>query len=357
MSALRFSGPVLPDGETRDLYVVDGHVTYEPQPGAERVDGWVVPGLVDAHCHLGLEEHGPVGQAETEEQAVLDRDQGALLIRDAGSAADTRWIHEREELPRLIRCGRHIGRTKRYIRNYAHEVEPDELATYAAQEARNGDGWVKLVGDWISRDEGDLTPSFPAEAFAAAIEAAHDNGAQVTAHCFGHGVLPGLIEAGIDCIEHGTGLTEDLIDAMVARGTRLVPTVMQLDKFPEHAAAGQEKFPDYAETMTDLYARMPATIMAAYEAGVPIYAGSDGGGISRHGNIAGEVEALVRIGLPSYDALGAASWRARERLGVDGLGEGASADFVVYDRDPRTDLSVLRTPAAIVLRGDRVGLS
>ncbi|MDT0183871.1 amidohydrolase family protein [Microbacterium sp. ARD31] len=355
-SPQRFRGPVLPDGEARDLYVVDGRITFEPQAGADTVaEGWIVPGLVDAHCHLGLDDFGATDDAATEQQAIDDRDGGALLIRDAGSAADTRWIHDRDDLPRLIRCGRHIAATKRYIRNYAHEVEPADLATYAAQEARNGDGWIKLVGDWISREEGDLAPSFPAEAFAAAIDAAHAHGAKVTAHCFGHGVLPGLIEAGIDCIEHGTGLTEDLIDAMVARGTRLVPTVMQLDKFPEHAAAGQERFPDYAATMTDLYARMPATIMAAHEAGVPIYAGSDGGGISRHGNIAGEIEALVRIGMPAHDALGAASWRAREWLGVDGLTEGASADFVVYDRDPVEDLSVLRTPRAIVLRGALVG--
>lgn len=350
--AQRFRGPVLPDGEARDLYVVDGRVTFEPQPGADTVaEGWIVPGLVDAHCHLGLDDFGPTDDAATEQQAIDDRDGGALLIRDAGSAADTRWIHDRDDLPRLIRCGRHIAATRRYIRNYAHEVEPAELAAVAAQEARNGDGWIKLVGDWISREEGDLAPSFPAEAFAAAISAAHAEGAKVTAHCFGQGVLAGLIEAGIDCIEHGTGLTEDLIDAMVARGTRLVPTVMQLDKFPEHAAAGREKFPAYATTMTDLYARMPATIMAAYEAGVPIYAGSDGGGISRHGNIAGEVEALARIGMPAHDALGAASWRAREWLGVEGLTEGASADFVVYDRDPVADLSVLRTPTCTVLRG------
>jgi imidazolonepropionase-like amidohydrolase len=352
MSALRFSGPVLPDGEVRDLYVVDGRVTYERQPGAElAAQGWIVPGLVDAHCHLGLDDFGAVGEPETEQQALEDRDGGALLIRDAGSAADTRWVQSRDDLPRLIRCGRHIGRTRRYIRNYAHEVEPLDLPAYAAQEARAGDGWIKLVGDWVDRDEGDLAPSFPAEAFAAAIEAAHAEGAKVTAHCFGGGVLPGLIRAGIDCIEHGTGLTEDLVDEMVARGTALVPTVMQLDKFPEHAAAGEAKFPDYAGTMTDLYARMPATIMAAYEAGVPIYAGSDGGGISRHGNIAGEVAALHRIGVPAADALGAASWRAREWLGHPGLEEGAPADLVVYDADPVADLGVLRRPARIVLRG------
>jgi imidazolonepropionase-like amidohydrolase len=92
--------------------------------------------------------------------------------------------------------------------------------------------------------------------------------------------------------------------------------------------------------------------MTAYEAGVAIYAGSDGGGISRHGNVAGEVLALADLGMPAAYALGAASWRARDWLGWNAiLGEGAPADFVVYPRDPLTDLEVLRTPARIVLRG------
>ncbi len=348
-----FRGPVLPDGEARDLYVVDGRVTLEPQSGAETVaEGWIVPGLVDAHCHIGLDDHGAIPDDEAEAQAVQDRDAGALLIRDAGSAADTRWIHDRDDLPRLIRCGRHIARTKRYIRNYADEVEPGELAAAAAREARAGDGWIKLVGDWISRDEGDLAPSFPADAFAEAIAAAHAEGARVTAHCFGHDVLPGLIDAGIDCIEHGTGLDGSLIDAMAARGTALVPTVMQLDKFPEYAEAGQARFPAYAATITDLHARRRATIMAAYDAGIPLYAGSVGGGVSRHGNLAGEVLAMAELGMPPEYALGAASWRAREWLGWNAtLDEGAPADFVVYDRDPRADLTALLSPRRVVLRG------
>ena len=353
MTALRFSGPVLPDGEVREVYVVDGRVTLEPVPGAERaVDGWIVPGLVDAHCHLGLDDDGAISDEATEQQAIEDRDAGALLIRDCGSAADTSWIHEREDLPRLIRAGRHIARTKRYIRNYAHEVEPDELASYVAREAQRGDGWVKLVGDWISRDDGDLTPSFPPEAFAEAIRVAHEHGAKVTAHCFGHEVLGGLLEAGIDCIEHGTGLHADQVETMAERGVALVPTVMQLDKFPGYAAAGRSKFPDYAATMTDLFVRRRDTVMAAYEAGVSLYAGSDGGGISRHGNLAGEVIAMTSIGLPAEYALGAASWRARAWLGWNaGLDEGAPADFVVYDADPLQDLSVLLRPSCVVLRG------
>src|SRR6478672_5899799 len=351
--ALRFSGPVLPDGEARDLYVVDGRVTYEKVAGAEEVGrGWIVPGLVDAHCHVGLDAHGGVDEATCEEQAVADRDAGALLLRDCGSPVDTSWIHDRDDLPRLIRAGRHIARTQRYIRNYAHEVEPEDLAAYVAKEAQRGDGWVKLVGDWISREEGDLTPSFPPEAFAEAIAAAHEHGARVTAHCFGNTVLPELIDAGIDCIEHGTGLTNDLIDTMVARGTALVPTVVQLNNFPQYAEAAGTKFPAYAATMRDLHARRRDTIMAAHEAGVPIYAGR----VLPHGGIAGEVLELAAYGFSAEDALGAASWRARGWLGWNAtLEEGAPADFVVLDRNPLEDLSVLRTPARVVLRGRVVG--
>src|SRR6478735_8685811 len=247
---LKFSGPVLPDGERRELYVVGDTVTYEPVAGAERaVDGWIVPGLVDAHCHLGLGEAGGVSDEETEQQAIEDRDGGTLLIRDCGSPVDTRWVQEREDLPRLIRAGRHIARTKRYLRNYAHEVEPGGLVATVAQEAQAGDGWVKLVGDWISREDGDLTPAFPEDAFAAAIAAAHEHGARVTAHCFGETVLPWLVEAGLDCIEHGTGLTTDLVETMAAQGTALVPTAHQLNNFPTYAARAGEKFPAYADHM------------------------------------------------------------------------------------------------------------
>jgi imidazolonepropionase-like amidohydrolase len=353
MKVMRFRGPVLPEGEPADLYVADGTITYAPQPGADTVaEGWIVPGLVDAHCHIGLNDEGAASVAEAEEQALADRDGGALLLRDCGSALDTSWVHEREDLPRLIRAGRHLGRTRRYIRNYADEVEPDGLVAAVAREAGRGDGWVKLVGDWISREEGDLAPSFPADVFAAAIAEAHARGAKVTAHCFGSAVLPGLIEAGIDCIEHGTGLSPSLIEQMVARGTALVPTVMQLEKFPGYAESGAAKFPSYAATMRDLHARRRETIMNAYEAGVALYAGSDGGGITKHGNLAGEVIAMAELGMPASYALGAASWRARDWLGWNPLlSEGAPADFVVYPRDPVADLSVLREPACIVLRG------
>lgn len=353
MSALRFRGPVLPDGESRDLYVVDGRVTYDPVASAELVaEGWIVPGLVDAHCHIGLDANGAVPEDVQEKQALTDRDAGTLLIRDCGSAADTSWIHEREDLPRLIRAGRHLARTRRYIRDYAHEIEPEDLPAYVAQEADRGDGWVKLVGDWIERDAGDLTPSWTRESLDASMRVAHERGARVTAHVFGEHALPDLIGAGIDCIEHGTGLSTDLIDAMVANGVALVPTAKQLGNFPGYADAGREKFPAYADHMMRLFATRKETIRSAYEAGVAIYAGTDAGGVLPHGLIGDEVLELADYGLSPEDALGAASWRARTWLGLDdNLAEGTTADFVVFDRNPLEDLGVLKEPKRIVLRG------
>ena len=352
MTALRFRGPVLPDGEARTLYVADGRITYEPTSGADtEAEGWIVPGLVDAHCHLGLDDDGAVSAAETEAQAVQDRDAGALLIRDCGSAADTRWIHERDDLPRLIRCGRHIARTKRYIRNYAHEIEPEDLAACVRQEARRGDGWVKIVGDWIDRASGDLAPCWPREALDAAMAAAHDEGARVTAHCFGGECLTDLVEAGIDCIEHATGLTEETVALFARRGVAIVPTLVNIATFPSIAEHAEAKFPVYAKHMRALHARRHDTVRAAYYAGIPVYSGTDAGGSLAHGLVAAEVAELCAAGLPVPEAVGAASWTARRWLGRPSLGEGESADLVVYDTDPLQDVEVLAHPRAVVLRG------
>lgn len=142
MSRLHVRGIVLPEGEHRDLYVHDGRITADPIPDAITIAerGYVVPGLVDAHCHVGLDENGAVPPEMCEEQALADRAVGGLLLRDAGSAADTRWMDERVDLPRLIRAGRHIARPKRYIRNYAEEIEPDQLVAEVARQAVRGDG-------------------------------------------------------------------------------------------------------------------------------------------------------------------------------------------------------------------------
>ena len=349
---LHLRGTVLPEGEVRDLWVVDGVVSSEQVADALTVatDCWILPGLVDAHCHIGMGPNGPTDAASVEEQALTDRDAGTLLVRDTGVPTDTRWVDEREDLPRIIRAGRHIARPRRYIRNLAEEVEPEDLVTEVRTQARAGDGWVKLVGDWIDRDAGDLRPLWPAGAAKAAIDAAHEEGARVTAHCFDEQSVTELVDAGIDGIEHGTGLDDATITTMAERGVALVPTLVNIETFPSIAAAGEAKFPTYAAHMRALHERRFETIGKAVEAGVPVFAGTDAGTVMPHGLIADEVELLGRVGGAEF-ALGAASWRARAWLGVDGLVEGASADLVVFDADPRTDLSVVRHPKLVILRG------
>lgn len=352
---IHLTATVLPDGEVRELWIADGRIVDGPLRDAVRLGDtaplWVLPGLVDAHCHIGLGADGAVDRATTEQQAITERTAGVLLVRDAGIPQDTRWLDERSDLPRVVRCGRHIARAKRYIRNYAVEVEPDQLVAEVARQSVAGDGWVKVVGDWIDRDAGDLAPLWPAEVVRAAVAEAHRHGARITTHVFGEEAVADWVAAGADCIEHGTGLTDEVIAAMAAQGTALDPTLVQIENFPVFAAQGEQKFPTYAKHMRDLYERRFETVGKAIDAGVAVYAGSDAGGLRPHGTVAEEIALLARVG-GADRALGAASWRAKDWLGQpSGLQLGDPADLVVFDRDPRADLRVAAQPRHVVLGG------
>jgi imidazolonepropionase-like amidohydrolase len=350
---LHLAGVVLPEGEYRDLWVVDGVIRTESVADAQTVATrvWIMPGLVDAHCHVGLERHGAVPDDRAEQHAVADRAAGALLLRDAGSAADTRWMDQRSDLPKIIRAGRHIARPKRYIRNYGEEVEPNELVAEVERQAVRGDGWVKLVGDWIDRDTGDLAPLWPTDVAAAAITRAHELGCRVTAHVFGEQAVSELVAAGIDGIEHGTGIDDATIVLMAEHQVALVPTMLQLDNFEMYAESGEDKYPAYARHMRALYATRLERFTKALDAGVPIYAGTDAGGFLPHGLVGKEIAALGRFSSAEY-ALGSGSWRARAWLGHQSrLTDGAPADLVVFDTDPRIDLAVLSAPLHVILRG------
>lgn len=358
MAGFHLVGAVIVDDDTAltEAWIADG-VLRLADPGAgdyDRIEGFVVPGLVDVHCHVGLDSGGEVDDELTVKQALIDRDAGTLLIREPGSPRDTRFLDGIAAAPRIIRAGRFVARPKRYIRGYAREIEVADLPRVAAEEARAGDGWVKLIADWIDRDSGDLAPLWPADVLAQAVAAAHENGARVTAHAFSTEAIDGLLDAGLDCIEHGTGMTPEQLERAAALGVPVVPTLLQVANFEGFAAQGEAKFPLYAERMRRMHARRHEQALAMWEAGVQILVGTDAGGEVGHGELPDECAELSRAGIPARDVLAAASWRARGFLGVDGIAEGASADVVVYDRDPREDIGALRRPKAVFLRGARV---
>ncbi|MBG0562066.1 amidohydrolase family protein [Actinoplanes aureus] len=353
--ALHVRGTVLPDGAVRDIWLVGDRVTFEPVSDAETISdgGWIVPGLVDAHCHLGIAYGAkPIESVDqARELATQDRDAGVLAIRDAGSPYPYPELDDEPGVPRLARAGRHVAAPRRYLRDIGVEVLGDEVAKAVTAQAKAGTGWVKLVGDWIDREVGDLAPSWDAATMAAAVEAAHAAGARAAVHTFSEEGVEIMVRAGVDSVEHGTGLSLDLIDEMARRGTALVPTMINIRTFGKIADQAREKFAGYADHMIALRDRFPSVVLAAHEAGVPIYVGTDAGGGIRHGLAAEEMLYLHEAGIPATDVLAAASWKAREWLGFPGLVEGGLADLVVYEADPRADLRVVRAPSRIVLKG------
>ena len=162
------SGVVLPEGEHRDLWVVDGLIRTEPVRG--RRDGrhrraGCMPGLVDAHCHVGLESHGAVPD---------DAGRGARAGRPGrrGAAAAGRRQPGRHPVDGRARrtcrgssapAGTSPGRSATCATTAPRSSRTTLVAEVERQAAR-GDGWVKLVGDWIDRDVGDLAPLWPVEA-------------------------------------------------------------------------------------------------------------------------------------------------------------------------------------------------
>lgn len=361
MSRLHLTGTIVVDDFTHyaEAWVADGCISFTlpaawDDAGVTELSGVAIPGLVDVHCHIGLDPGGAVEPDLALKQAIVDRDAGTLLIRDAGSPIDNSFIQSREDLPRLIRAGRFIARPKRYLRGYAREVEISELVAAVVDEARRGDGWVKLIADWIDRDHGDLAPLWPADVLAEAISAAHAEGARVTAHAFATESIGPLLDAGIDCIEHGTGMTRDHMDRAAAAGIPVVPTLLQVANFANYADQGEAKFPAYAARMRPMYEARFAQARAFRAAGLTLLVGTDAGGTIGHGAIAEEAALMVEAGIPAPEVVAAASWSARNFLGGQGLTEGSSADLVVYPRDPRIDISALREPSAVVLRGNVV---
>lgn len=369
---MRLSGDVLWREHARpaswvrgDFRVEDGRIrrARPEEAGREGAElrGFAIPGLVDAHCHLGIgmrrpgAAQGPVDRDQTERQALAERRVGVLAARDCGVPVDNAWIQERPDLPVLIRCGRHIARTKRYTRTLARELErASELPAAMGEEARRGDGWVKIVGDWIDRSRGadsDLEPLWPTPALVDGVAAAHEAGARVTVHTFSHAAIDGLLRAGVDGIEHGSGMDADQLAEAAARGIPVTPTVLQIESFERFAEQGERKYPRWAATMRAMYATRWEHLRSIVAAGVQLLPGGDTGGEQPHGSMPRELALWPRMGLTPAQVLDLATWCARDFLRLPSLEDGAPADLVVYARDPRRDLTVLEHPAAVVLRG------
>jgi imidazolonepropionase-like amidohydrolase len=186
---------------------------------------------------------------------------------------------------------------------------------------------------------------YPIAEIAEAVAVAHDGGARVAAHVSSP-YLAELIDVGIDSIEHGPLMTPELVDAMAERGTAWVPTLSTV--FVKHLDPLTSGDTPVARYLKVVYANMEASLARAVERGVPILAGTDE---RPHGAIALEVEQLRRFGLSAENALAAATVWPRRYFGLPVIEEGAPADLVLFERDPRTDPTTTARTIGTVMDG------
>jgi imidazolonepropionase-like amidohydrolase len=341
---LRIRGYALPDGEPVDFYADGDRWTDDPVPNADLVaEGWLLPGLVDAHTHPGA-----ANPTQLLDERLLRADlhehveAGVTMIRSPGLAGDPPdWFGNDEDVPRAVHAGPWIAQFGQFFRAGCHLGTYDEMPSIAAAQAART-GWAKLIVDWLPEDE-----PVPASVLAEVVRAVHEVGGRVAVHSQ-HGVGgAAAVAAGVDSLEHGLCLDPALLTQMTVQGTALTPT---LSVMLSHDLA---KLPDGSVKQWLLagIAAHPALITQAAEAGVTILAGTD----SRpHGRVADEIRALAAAGLTAQQALAAGSWTARAYLGLPGLQVGAPADAVIYAEDPRQDLTQLDHPRAVILRGRRM---
>jgi imidazolonepropionase-like amidohydrolase len=343
MSVLRVRGQALPSGEFLDLYADGDRWTTDPVPGAELVgEGWLLPGLVDAHTHPGAEEPGkPLDdellRADLRQHAMA----GVTFIRSPGLADDPPgWFGQDPELPRAVHAGPWIAQHGQFFDNWGRRANLDDLPAVAADQAART-GWAKLIGDWMTSDD-----PIPVAVLTAVVTAVHAAGGRVAVHSQQAAGGAAAVAAGVDSVEHGMCLNPDLLPQMAAQGTALTPTLGVITAGLDRMAARPDSpVKTWYVAGASVHGQLAAQ---AAEAGVTLLAGTD----SRpHGRIADEVRALAAAGVRPHDALAAASWAARSYLGMPGLQPGAPADAVIYDSDPRADLSQLDVPRAVILRG------
>ncbi|HZP91071.1 MAG TPA: amidohydrolase family protein [Actinomycetota bacterium] len=347
-------GTLLPQGDVRDVFVVDGRVSFSTDERVRSLlDGcFLIPGLVDVHAHLGL--RSPAGDDAPADVAVrasagAHLRAGVLLIREPGSAdGGSARFGPQEGLPRVITAGRFLAPPGGFVPTLALHVEPDELPETAAAEVSSGVRWVKIVGDFPAPG-GQLRANYPPRVLAAATARVHLLGGRVAIHAMLPEVIEAAIEAGVDSIEHGGMVRREHLPAMAAAGVAWVPTLVAYEgMFNMHRALGATE--EVLAPLRDAVAKLPGIVRDAAEAGVTVLAGTDAG-IAPHGQILEEISRLRLAGLGPGPALGAASWTARSWLGLPEIEEGAPADLVAYRRNPLEHPEVLAEPALIMLDG------
>ncbi|NIQ33893.1 MAG: amidohydrolase family protein, partial [Nitrososphaeria archaeon] len=189
----------------------------------------------------------------------------------------------------------------------------------------------------------------------ALVDEAHAFGMRVSAHAYdAEPSVKNAVLAGVDNIDHGIYLNEEIVQLMKERETSLSPTLITIKMMYEKGSEHPLRIPDYEERAKETWALHKKSVQMAHEAGIKVGLSTDANmGYDLMGNNAWELEILVDLGMSNMEAIMAATSVNAEIMDLDNrlgtLEEGKLADLIIVDLDPLKDISVLTQHSNIKL--------
>jgi imidazolonepropionase-like amidohydrolase len=372
--------------------VEDGQISAVGNPMPGRGAGEIVvdlegrtlmPGLIDLHTHMvgGDNAIGHGDEATTFKmnepliKAVLDSVEAAWVTLAAGITT-TREIGCRDyidvylrgaqaagqiEAPRILATGPGVAMTGGHGNFWQPEAAADGAAAVihrVRELVHNKVDVIKVVssdgpetlGEWWTVQS---TPDEVAAAFAEARRL----GRRTAAHAMGGEAISNVVRGGVDTVEHGWYLSEEACQLMADQGTYLVPTLGNVIDIIHKGPSLEMPWATMMAADEDaIFDRM----RMALELGVKIAMGSDCGGneARQHGSNADELECYVRFGMSAMDAIVSATLEAARALWLDdnigSVAEGKTADLIIVDGDPLSDIGLLSRSVVGVIQAGRV---
>ncbi len=348
----------------------------------------VMPGLMDMHTHLQSQhskdsytERFFMEQADyalrSTVYARLTLMAGFTTVRDLGDngvttlalrkAIQENWVPG----PRIFTAGKslattggHADPTNALRGNFRSDPGPIEGVINGADEARkavrqrykDGADLIKLTatGGVLSLAASGLNPQFTEAELKAVVETARDYNMTVAVHAHGTEGIRRAVLAGVDSIEHGTYMNDEIIGLMKERGTYWIPTNMA-SEWVAKKAEEPGYFPEIVRPKAAAIGpQMKQTFAKAYAAGVRIAYGTDTG-VSPHGENAHEFELMVDGGMPPMKAIQSATIVSAKLLRIDdrlgSIEPNKIADIVGVVGDPLENINLMTKVAFVMKEG------
>ena len=330
------------------------------------------PGFIDCHVHLTMDgSPDPIASLAVEPLAITTLKgaqnarktlaAGITTVRDLGGK-DGIDLALRQAIesgliqgPRVLASGRLICMTGGHGWPIGREADgPDEVRRAAREQIKAGADQIKFMatGGVLTASVEPGCAQLTFEEMKAGIEEAHKAGKRTATHAMGSQGILAALHAGIDSIEHGIYLTDEIISFMTEHPVYYIPTIAAM--YHISTMGVEAGIPDWAVKKNNIVAPVHReSIKKAHAAGVTFAMGTDAGTpFNHHGKNLMEIPLLVRHGLSPMEALVAATGTASRVLGMEhriGTVEpGKTADLVLVKDNPLDDIHIFNTPDAIV---------